>query len=300
MNKLLRFFNKEIWKKNPKLGRTKRWIYSCLRILISTGQSFIANKGFEKASTMTYYTLLSIVPLAAIGFGIAQSLGFEEKFADLVKEQLSSQPQIAEKIIQFSLSTLKQTRGGIIASLGILTLIWTVLQMIGSIEEDFDEFWKVETPRTLWQQVKSFLPLIVLFPIFLVASSSLFVFLSTKTILATQSIKYLSLFSFWFELFFRIIQYSFSWFLLSFIYIYLPNTKVYLKAGVLAAFIAVVLFHIWQWIYITFQVKASSYGAIYGSFAAIPLFLIWLNYSWTLILFGSQLSFQIQNEIKDK
>jgi membrane protein len=298
MKKIINFFKKEIWKEHRGAGAFTQFFYSSLKILILTVQGFLANKEFEKASTLTFYTLLSIIPLAAIGFGIAQTFGFEEKFAEQVREQLSSQPQIAEKIIQFALSTLKQTKGGIIAGLGILTLLWTVLQMIGYIEEYFDVIWKTKKTRTLWQQVKNFIPMIMIFPIFLVASSSALLYGSTKAILTAQSIEYLSFFTVWLELLFNLLQYLVSWALLSFIYIYLPNTKVYLKSGILGAIVAGILFYIWQWVYLTFQVKASSYGAIYGSFAAIPLFLIWLNYSWTIVLFGSQLSYQIQNEKK--
>lgn len=294
------FFQKEIWKDLHKLSFTRQVLYKYLRILISTGEGFFKNKGFEKASTLTFYSLLSIIPMVAIGFGIAQLFGFEDKFADQIKIQLQSQPQVADKIIQFAHSTLKQTRGGIIAGFGIAVLLWTVLCMIGNIETYFNEFWQVKTPRTLWQQVKCYIPLIFLFPLFLVGSSSLIIYISTIAILTSQSINVLNFLNSYIVDLFKIIPHLLSWLLLSFLYIFLPNTKVPWKAGIIAGISTGILFNIWQWIYVTFQVNASSYGAIYGSFAAIPLFLIWLNYSWLLVLFGSELSFQIHNELKAK
>lgn len=298
--KIIDFFKTEIWKETDKYHPFKRFIYSFLRISISTIQGFIKDNGFEKASILTYYSLLSIVPIAAIGFGIAQHLGFEEKFAEQVKNQLSGQPEIANKIIQFSLGALKQTKGGIIAGLGIITLLWTVLSLIGSIEKEFDEIWKVKKTRTLWQQVKSYIPLIIIFPIFLVASSGLLLYASSKAILVSQSFQYMDIFTPWLERFFGLLQYLLNCSLLCFLYIYLPNTKVRFSSGIKASIVAAILFYIWQWIYLTFQVKASGYGAIYGSFAAIPLFLIWLNYSWTIILFGSELSYQLQNKANNR
>lgn len=293
---LINFFRKDIWEDPNKRHPFRNFIYRWLRIVISSGQDFLNDKGFDKASTLTFYSLLSIIPLVAIGFAIAQNLGFGEKFAEQVQQQLQNQPQVAEKIIDFANATLKTTRGGIIASFGIVVLIWTVLRMIGNIATFFDEIWHVKKTRTLWEQIKRYLPMIVLFPIFLVGSNSLIVFLSTKAALTTQSLEFLDIFSPLITYLFHFIAYLLTWSLLTFLYIYLPNTTVSWKAGILAGIITGILYTIWQWIYVTFQVNASSYGAIYGSFAAVPLFLIWLNYSWLIIIFGAELSYHIQKE----
>jgi membrane protein len=286
-------FREEYWDPQ-KTTKPKGFFNSFLRTLIASIRSFLDDNCFDKASTLTFYSLLSIIPLVAIGFGIAQELGFAEKFTEQVKDQFQSQPQVAEKIIQFSNATLKTTKGGVIAVFGIVVLLWTVLRMIGNIETFFDEIWKVKTTRTLWQQIKRYVPMIIFFPIFLVGSNSVILYASTEAILASQSIKLLSFLGPAIKFLFQIIPYILNWCLLSFLYIYLPNTKVSWKAGLVAGFAAGILYAIWQWIYVTFQVNASSYGAIYGSFAAVPLFLIWLNYSWLIILFGSELSHHIQ------
>jgi membrane protein len=300
MNKITQFieyFQQEFW--NPKQkSKSKNFFHKVLRILFASIRDFIDDKCFDKASTLTFYSLLSIIPLVAIGFGIAQELGFADRFTEQVKAQLYNQPQVAEKIIEFSDSTLKTTKGNIIAWFGFIILLWTVFRMIGNIGSSFDEIWNVKNSLTLWQQVKRYIPMIFLFPIFLVGSSTIIIFMSTKAILAFKSIEVLNYFSPFIEFIFQWIPYLVSWGLLSFIYIYLPNTKVSWKAGIIAGIITGILYVIWQWIYVTFQVNASSYGAIYGGFAALPLFLIWLNYSWLIILFGTELSRNIQ-EISD-
>ncbi len=299
MNKLslfIDFFRKDIWKKQKKNRSFKNLFYKLLRIVISSAQGFIETKGFDKASTLTFYSLLSIVPLVAIGFGIAQTLGFKDNFVEQVKLQLQSQPEIAQKIIEFSNSTIQTTRGGIIAGFGIIVLLWTVLRMIGNIESSFDEIWQIKTPRTLWMQAKSYLPLILLFPIFLVSSNALIIYLTTKALLASQSIEFLTIFSSFLRFLFDLFPYLLSWGILSFLYIYLPNTKVNWKSGMIAAVTTGIIYMLWQWIYINFQANALGYGTIYGSFAAFPLFLIWLNYSWIIIIFGAELSYHIQKE----
>lgn len=290
---VITFFQKDIWKE-PE-SPFKRFLYKWLRITISSTQGFMQNKGFDKASTLTFYTLLSIVPLLAIGFGIAQEFGLAEQFTDQIKSNFQSQPQVAEKLIQFSHSTLKTTKGGIIASFGIVILFWTVIKTVGNIESFFDEIWQIKTSRTLWQEIKSYTPLILLFPIFLVGSSSSILYASTVAIQTFKGI-HLDFLSSFILYMFKFISYLVSWALLSFLYIYLPNTKVSWRVAFLAGIITGVIFFIWQWIYVTFQAHASSYGIIYGSFAAVPLFLIWLNYSWLIIIFGAELSYHIQHK----
>jgi len=272
----------------------KRALHIFLKLLSGTVENFIAKKGFEKASTMTFYTLLSIVPLVAIGFGVAQYLGFEEQFANLIRQEFYHQPQIAEKMIQFSLSTLKQTRGDIIASIGMVVLLWTVVRMFGNIESYFNEFWHVNQSRSLRQQIVNFIPLILIFPLFLVGSSSLIIFLSTTSHSLLNMMGFSQFVDGIILYVFKIVHFLLNWCWLSFLFIFLPNTKVSWKAGIIAGLVSGLFFIGWQWIYVTFQVNAASYGAIYGSFAAIPLFLFWLNYSWLILLLGSELSYQIQ------
>lgn len=286
------YFEREFWA--PKEGKPKNLFHRFLRLFFSSIKNFIDDQCFEKASTLTFYSLLSIIPLVAICFGIAQELGFGETFTELVKTQLKSQPEVAQKIIEFSNSTLENTKGGVIAGLGLCFLLWTVFRMIGNIETYFDDIWKVEKHRTLWEQAKSYIPMIILFPIFFVGANNILLFVSTKAIVATQSIEFLKMFSTVIEFFIHFFSSIISWGVLIFMYIYLPNTKVSWKAAFIAGIAAGILYSIWQWIYLTFQVNMASYGLIYGSFAALPLFLIWLNYSWLIILYGMELAFSLQ------
>lgn len=275
-------------------GREKSAVHHYLRIFVSAVQGFMQDKGFDKASTLTFYSLLSIVPLFAIFFGIAQALGFADQLTEQIKTQFSSQPQVADKLIEFSNSTLKTTHGGLIASFGIILLFWTVLKTIGNIEAFFDEIWQVKKTRTLWQEIKSYTPLILLFPFFLVGSSSAILYMSTAATSVIKAFPALNFLTSFIMALFSLISYLISWSLLSLLYIYLPNTKVPWKAGFIAGCVTGIIYFLWQWLYVTFQVHAASYGAIYGSFAAVPLFLIWLNYSWLIILLGAELCYHLQ------
>jgi membrane protein len=296
MNKLkrgLKIFTLNFWE-TKREANPDNFFYKAMAILIASLQSFFADNCFDKASTLTFYSLLTIVPLVAISFGIAKELGFENKFRHEIIIQFNSQPMVADKLIEFSDATLRQTKEGFIAGCGIVILLWTVFCMIGNIAFYFNQIWRIKVSRTLWQQCKSFIPMILLFPIFLVASSSFVAYTSTIALKATESILFLKAFNPFFTFLFKYLPLTLNWLLLIFLYIYLPNTKVNWKAGAIAGTIAGVLCQAWQWIYIAFQFNATSYGAIYGVFAAVPLFLIWLNYSWLIILFGTELAYHIQ------
>jgi membrane protein len=286
-------FTTKYWEAKRQ-AKPNNFFYKVIATFIFSIHSFFADNCFDKASTLTFYSLLAIIPMVAIGFGVAKELGFEERFKQEIQEQLKSQPVVAEKIIEFSNATLKQAQGELIAGLGVVVLLWTVFRMIGNIALYFNQIWKVKTPRTMWQQVKSFVPMILLFPAFLVALNSFIIYTSTSAIQASESIKFLDAVDPVITTLFQFLPILLNWILLIFLYMYLPNTTVSWKAGIIAGSITGILFQLWQWIYVTFQVNAASYGAIYGGFAAVPLFLIWLNYSWLIILFGTELAYHIQ------
>jgi membrane protein len=126
-------------------------------------------------------------------------------------------------------------------------------------------------------------------------SSSATVFITSQITQLTNQIKLLGMISPLIFLSFKLIPYVLIWILFSVIYILMPNTKVNLKAGIVSGIIAGTIFQLVQWAYISFQVGTARYNAIYGSFAALPLFLLWVQISWWVVLFGAELSFASQN-----
>lgn len=288
MKSFLEHLQKTYWDENPntKLSGLRK----ALRIAVQSIKGFITDNCSDKASNLTYYSLLSIIPLLAVSFGIGQALGFNEILTEQIHAKFASQPEVADKIIEFSNSTLKETKGGVIASFGLVFLIWTVMNMIGKIASSFDEIWRVKEAPSFLVQAKRYLPMIFLFPILIVAASSMLLLMSSQAILAFKSLESLQFLASTLSFLLHLLPYVFGWAVLSFLYIYLPNRKVSWRAGIIAGLITSFLFIGWQWIYVTFQLHASSYGAIYGGFAAFPLFLIWVNYSWLIVLFGTELT----------
>jgi len=266
-----------------------------LKVFLLSLQGFKRDLCQLRASALTLYTLLSIVPVIALLFGIAKGFGFEKKLEQQLLEQSSNQDSMMLQLIEFSQNMLSSTKGGVVAGIGIVVLFYTVIKVISNIEESFNHIWKIKKNRTLARKLSDYLSLMMLAPVLIIISSSMTVFVKTKI---TWLVEVIQLPAFGTKLVLYALSYSpllIMTVLFSFVFLFMPNQKITLKAGVIAGAITGILFQIVQWAYLSLQLGASSYNAIYGSFAALPLFLIWLQICWIVVLIGCEISFYIQN-----
>lgn len=255
---------------------------------------FIEDDCYSKASALTFYCLLSIVPFLAVFFGIAKGFGFEKALEAELNTQFAEQPELLNRLIGFANSWLQSVQGGIIAGFGTLALFWSVLGLLSNIEKNLNAIWKVPYSRSFIRRISDYLAMIVICPIFLVVSASVTVFLNTQITETAQNNSIIALVSPFFLSLLRLFPFFLSVFLFSFIYLLIPNTQVSIRGGLIAGLLGGTTFQLWQWIYIKFQIGVASYGAVYGSFAALPLFLIWLQISWLILLGGAEVAYAIQ------
>lgn len=292
----IQFLKTDIWRiRSSKLtGQKSFWIRQ-LRIILLAIRGFGEDKCQLRASALTYYSLMSIVPVAAMAFGIAKGFGFEKLLEEKILGGLPGQEEVAQQIIGFARSFLENSRGGLIAGIGIVALFWTVIKVLGNIESSFNDIWGIRAARTAGRKFGDYLSIMLICPILIIMSSSVTVLVTSQITLIVEKLAFLGpvgdavLFSL------RVLPYAVIWIVFTFIYKFLPNTRVQLKSALIAGIIAGTSFQVVQLIYIYFQVGVAKYGAIYGSFAALPLFLIWLQLSWLIVLFGAEVSFAEQN-----
>jgi membrane protein len=268
-----------------------------IRVLYDTTRGFIEDDCYAKASALTFYALLSVVPVLAVLFGVAKGFGFEKALELEITERFQEQPELTDKLIQFAYSWLHNVQGGIIAGIGTLALFWSVLGLLSNIETALNDIWKIPISRSIGRRISDYLATMVICPIFLVTSSSITLFLSTQIAATAHSNVIVEVVSPFLLFLLKLFPFFLSWVLFTFVYLFMPNTKVYLRSAIIAGILAGTAFQAWQWIYIKFQIGASSYGAIYGSFAALPLFLIWIQVSWLVLLAGAELAFEIENDL---
>ncbi|HCM42106.1 MAG TPA: YihY/virulence factor BrkB family protein [Candidatus Omnitrophica bacterium] len=297
MAKIIQFITNGMWRvRARKLSRPRSFFLRTLRVMILSFKEFGRDKCTLHASALTFFSLLSIVPVFAMAFGIAKGFGFEKMLHDRLME-MDGQQEVIQRVVQFSETMLQNTKGGVIAGIGILLLFWSVIQVLQNIEKSFNHIFAVQKERTMARKLADYLAIMLICPVLVILSGSLTVFISTQVtnimahigqageLIGPLAVKCLSF-----------LPYVIFWLLLTFLYVVMPNTRVRKRSALVGGIVAGTIYQLVQVLYIKSQMVASNFGAVYGSFAALPLFLVWLQLSWQIVLYGAELAFAHQNE----
>lgn len=296
LSKLIKFISDDVWRLRLRdLTKVKSFLIKQLRIVLLTLREFNKDRCQLRASALTFYSLLSIVPVVAMAFGVAKGFGFQKMLEKQLLEKFPGQEDVLVQIFDFARNLLENTQGGLIAGIGIAVLFWAVIRVLANIEKSFNDIWGIKRPRPLGRKFSDYLSIMLICPILIIASSSATVFLTTKIKLIITEVEFLGFFSPAILTLLELFPYFIVWLVFSFVYVFMPNGKVNLKSGILAGIIAGTIYQLVQWGYVNFQVGVSKFNAIYGSFAALPLFLMWLQISWLVVLLGAEISFAHQN-----
>jgi membrane protein len=230
-----------------------------------------------------------------MAFAVAKGFGFEKILAEQLLAKLEGHEEVAEKIIGFAQSMLENTRGGAIAGVGIVVLFWTVIKVLSNIEISFNDIWGVRKPRALGRKLADYLSVMMICPVLLITASSVTVLVTTRIAVMVEQLSFLGYLADVIILFLKVLPYGVLWLVFTFVYVFMPNTKVAFKSALVGGILAGTTYQLVQLAYISFQIGVTKYGAIYGSFAALPLFLVWLQLSWLIVLFGAEVCFAHQN-----
>lgn len=292
IKQILDFFTNQLWRlRIDKLNTRQGFLLKQLRIIILSVKRFNEDKCVNNATALTYYTLFSIVPVIALAFAIAKGFDFQKKLQNDLLSRFQEQQEILMQAFTYADKLLNTTKGGVIAGVGIILLLWSVMKLLGNIEDSFNDIWKIKRSRSIIRKITDYLSIMLITPLLMLLSGGLSVIINNKLDDVVAQLNFLSPLTNLMQFF----SYALLWSVFLFIYIVLPNTKVTFRAAAPAALIAMILFKLLQWVYVTFQIYAVQYNAIYGSFAALPLFLIWMQYSWFIVLYGAELAFANQN-----
>ncbi len=285
---IIGFFTIGIWRITDKdVSGVKFLLVEILKKLIIAVRFFLAKSVMTRAAALTYSTLLAIVPILAVVFAIARGFGFNKYIEIWFRDALASQPQAAEIIIGFVNSYLVHTRSGVFLGIGLLFMLYTVLMLVSNVEDAFNEIWQVTKPRSLFRTFTDYLAMFFCFPIVIVVTTGLSIFMAT---VADSMHNYLMLGPF-LRFLIDLIPYVLMSGMFIALYIFMPNTHVNIRHVIVPGILAGVAMQGLQLFYIHAQIFLSGYNAIYGSFAALPLFMLWMQISWTICLFGAELCY---------
>ncbi len=296
LQRVRRFLATDIWRIRLRHhSGLKSLVIKYLRVAVLSLREFNEDKCQLRASALTFYSLLSIVPVLAMVFGIAKGFGLEKILENQLLQKLQGQEEVVAKIIAFANTMLENTRGGLIAGIGVAVLFWTVIKVLANIENSFNEIWGVKKPRVFSRKLSDYLMIMLICPVLFITSSSATIIAGAKIAQVARFISFAGIGNDVVMVVLNILPYVVIWFLFTFIYKVMPNTKVNLSSALIAGLVAGTVYQVVQTIYVAFQVGVASYNAIYGSFAALPLFLVWLQLSWRIVLLGAEISFAHQN-----
>lgn len=288
IDKFLTFFTDTIFRREADRHRhpVVRWLVQQYRLLFHTARGLVEHGTMVRSAALTFYTLMSIVPIVALIFAVMKGFGQIDTLIENLYGLFPQQPEVIDYLTGFAERALARTQGGVVALVGVAMLFWSVIRVFGSIESAFNHIWEVKTPRSKPRQFADYIAAVVAAPLLWVIANAagdyaqellgfrdtpLYGVLSTLTSLAA------------------------CWVMFTLLYIVIPNTRVRFKSALTAGVVAGTIFLLFQWGYVYVQRWMTSYNAIYGSFAALPLFLIWMQSSWQILLFGGELAFAYQH-----
>lgn len=248
-----------------------------------TVKTFMSTDLQSKACAMTYRTLLAIVPALALVFAIGRGFGFQNLLQSQLYRYFPSQHKALEMAFSFVDSCLAQASEGLFVGVGIVFLFWTIVSLLDSVEETFNQVWGVTIDRSIFRKVTDYLAICIILPVLMICSGGLQIFMST----AIQRLLPFEFVTPLLEFALDCLSFFFAWLFFTGAYMLIPNTKVKFKNAFPAGAIAGTAFQALQWLFVTGQLYVSKYNAIYGSFSFLPLMLIWMQLSWLITLAGA-------------
>lgn len=295
LNQFRQFIEVDLWRlKLKSLPRGKRYGYGFIRVWIIAIKEFIDDKCTEKASALTYFSMLSIVPVVAMLFAIGKGFGIEKLVEQQLSSLLSGQEEVLKQILPLAQNMLGGTNSGIITGISLLFLIYTVIRLLMNIEEAFNDMWDIKKSRRWERKISDYVAVILLGPVLLIVASSATVFVTSQIQNFVADFEILTQLKSGIFFLLKLLPYTLIWLLLTLLYLIFPNTRVKILPALVAGILAGTLYQLTQWGFINLQFAFSRYNAIYGSLVILPLFLIWLQLSWLIVLFGAEFAYGVQ------
>lgn len=270
--------------------RTLWWV-SVVKVANLTVRGFMNGNLQNKACAMTYRTLLALVPMLALIFAIGRGFGLGDMLEKELLDYFPAQQRALEVGFRFVDSYIAQSSEGLFVGVGIVFLLWTLISLLSSVEEIFNQIWNVKVNRSMWRKLSDYTAILLILPVLMLCSSGIQMFMSS-------SLQRIFDFDFMTPVIGLILDGAsvlLSWLFFAGCYALIPNTRVKIGPALLAGVFAGTGFQVVQWLFVTGQMYVAKYNAIYGSFSFLPLLLIWLQLVWLITFVCAGICYSSQN-----
>ncbi len=282
--------------------RARRFFITWSRILTLSAREFVKDHCTLRAATLTLVVIFSLAPTLAVAFAVAKGFGQEQRLQPLLYKMVGVAPdEIAgnpalekmQGLMDNMLKYIGETNVQALGFVGFLVMLYTAYTVLHSIEKTFNVIWAVRTKRTPLRQAIDYLAVLFVLPLMLILSVLL-----TAGVESTMAVDILQQ---WLPAFVirwagHLATFGFTAFGLWFLYFFFPNTRIQFRAALVGAIVAALLWAVLQILFVKLQVGVARYNKIYSTFAAVPIFLLWLQLSWTVILFGAEVSYSYAHQ----
>ncbi|MBR4739765.1 MAG: YihY/virulence factor BrkB family protein [Bacteroidales bacterium] len=290
---IVRFITHDIWLLNEKdFSRWKGRLVRDAKTVILMMNTFMDQKISYQITALAYRSMLAVVPAIAIGFYLTDGLGLRDKFAQVLQANLGEE-RIIEGLLKAADNIVQTAETGLFGFISMASFVWIVLSLMITVRQVFNNVWKVDRERSFFKMIGVIIGITILSPfVIIIFFSGSVVYSHVMDLLFPAK-----------EFFTEHLKSLLSWLsfagisilILTAMYKYIPGTKVRYRHALKSAIIAGIVFTGVQYLYLETQVMVAKQSAVYGVLAAIPLFMIWLNLGWTIILYGAELSYSFQN-----
>lgn len=291
--RLKNFFNDDIWRMElEELSRAKARSIKYMKVLLITIKTFSAEKIGFQAVALSFFSTMSVVPFIAIVFAVTGGLGLADKLKEFLYAYFNNSQQAVESVLGFAQNIIDTAQSSAMGLVSALMFVFIVVWMMLNVERVFNNVWKVQKSRKLVKRLSIILCMLVVAPFVVM------VFFG-GSIVYSHALRYFGLDVEGFGIFKSIL----TWILFAVVailtfsamYKFIPNADVKYAEAFRAALIAGTAFSIMQYTYLETQVFVTRLNSIFGAFAAVPLFMVWINIGWFIILIGAELSYAFQH-----
>ncbi|MFQ5935653.1 MAG: YihY/virulence factor BrkB family protein [Acidiferrobacterales bacterium] len=292
--KLDEIISQRIWDTDIlSASRLKARVISFLRLIYCVVRDLLDGELSLRAMSLVYTTLLSLVPLLAVTFSVLKAFGVHNQLEPALASVLEPLGPKASVITQRVVEFVDNTRVGVLGSVGLVLLIYTVVSLAQKIEANLNFIWRIGRPRPLVQRFSEYISIILVGPVLVFAAIGVTASISsTALVQQILSIEAVGTLVHWVA---RLIPYFLVCAAFTFFYVFVPNTRVRLGSALVGGLVAGIMWQTVGWLFASFVAASARYAAIYSSFAVLILFMIWLYVSWYILLIGAQIAYYHQH-----